>query len=135
MTRRLRERRAELTRLTVRRALAAPVVVLAVTLAAFALAGASPLWLTVFVILEGAGYGVTAISRPVVAAAVLGRDGFGAISGALALPFIGATALAPTFGAVLWSAAGYDAVQACLLGLLAAAAVSFSLAIASSRRR
>ena len=42
MIRRLRERRAELTRLTARRAMAAPVVVFAVTLAAFALAGASP---------------------------------------------------------------------------------------------
>ncbi|MEV8221030.1 ABC transporter permease [Dietzia maris] len=41
--RRLRERRADLARVTVRRALAAPIVVLAVTLAAFVMADASPL--------------------------------------------------------------------------------------------
>src|SRR3546814_6691477 len=108
---------------------------MAAAVAALITAGASPALLAAFVILEGAGYGVTAISRPVVSATVLGRDGFGAISGALALPFIGATALAPTFGAALWSFAGYDAVLACLLGLLAVAAVAFFLAIASSRRR
>src|SRR3546814_2244314 len=76
---------------------------MAAAVAALITAGASPALLAAFVILEGAGYGVTAISRPVVSATVLGRDGFGAISGALALPFIGATALAPTFGAALWS--------------------------------
>lgn len=43
MIRRLRERRADLARLTRLRALALPAVVLAVTLGAFALAGASPL--------------------------------------------------------------------------------------------
>src|SRR3546814_17428294 len=66
---------------------------MAAAVAALITAGASPALLAAFVILEGAGYGVTAISRPVVSATVLGRDGFGAISGALALPFIGATAL------------------------------------------
>lgn len=110
-------------------------LLMAAAVAALILAGASPALLAAFVVLEGAGYGVTAISRPVVSAAVLGRDGFGAISGALALPFIGATALAPTFGAAIWSLAGYDVLRLCLLGLLAAAAASFALAIASSRRR
>ncbi|GHD43348.1 MFS transporter [Thalassobaculum fulvum] len=102
---------------------------------ALILAEASPVLLAVFVILEGAGYGVTAITRPVVSATVLGRDGFGAISGALALPFITASAMAPTLAAAVWSVAGYDAVRIGLLGLLAVAAVSFFLAIASSRRR
>jgi predicted MFS family arabinose efflux permease len=99
------------------------------------LAGGSPVLLAVFVVLQGAGYGVTAIVRPVVSASVLGRDGFGAISGALAVPFITATALAPTVAAVVWSLGGYDMVRAGLLVLLAIAAVSFFLAIASSRRR
>src|SRR3546814_9394127 len=79
---------------------------MAAAVAALITAGASPALLAAFVILEGAGYGVTAISRPVVSASVLGRDGFGAISGALALPFLGATALAPTFGAAVRSFAG-----------------------------
>lgn len=108
---------------------------MAAALAVLIVAGASPLLLAAFVILEGAGYGVTAITRPMVSAAVLGRDGFGAISGALALPFITASALAPTLAAAAWSIAGYDAVRYGMLGLLAVAALSFALAIASSRKQ
>jgi len=98
-------------------------------------AGASPALLAVFVVLHGAGYGVTAITRPVVAAAVLGRDGFGAISGAIALPFITASAIAPTLAAAVWSVGGYEVVRWGILGLLAITATCFALAIASSRRR
>ncbi|MEQ9335316.1 MFS transporter [Thalassobaculum sp.] len=108
---------------------------MAAAVVALILAGASPPLLAAFVVLQGAGYGVIAIARPVVSATVLGRDGFGAISGALALPFITASAAAPTLAAVVWSAGGYDTVRAGLLVLLAVAAVSFALAIASSRRR
>jgi hypothetical protein len=43
--------------------------------------------------------------------------------------------MAPTLAAAVWSVAGYDAVRVGLLGLLAVAAVSFFLAIGSSRRR
>jgi hypothetical protein len=110
-------------------------VLMAAAVAALILAGASPALLAAFVVLQGAGYGVTAITRPVVAATVLGRDGFGAISGALALPFITATAVAPTLAAAVWSVGGYDTVRFGLLVLLAVAAASFFLAIASSRRR
>ena len=99
------------------------------------LAGVAPVLLAAFVVLQGAGYGVTAIARPVVTATVLGRDGFGAISGALALPFITASAVAPTLAAAVWSLGGYDTVRGLLLVLLAVAAISFSLAIASGRRR
>ena len=108
---------------------------MAAAVAAHILAGASPPLLAAFVVLHCAGYGVIAIARPVVSATVLGRDGFGAISGALALPFITASAAAPTLAAVVWSAGGYDTVRAGLLVLLVVAAVSFTLAIASSRRR
>lgn len=108
---------------------------MAAAVAALILAGASPALLAAFVVLQGAGYGVTAITRPVVTATVLGRDGFGAISGALALPFITATAVAPTAAAAVWSVGGYGTVRWGLLVLLVVAAGSFFLAIASSRRR
>jgi len=108
---------------------------MAAAVASLILAGTAPVLLAAFVVLQGAGYGVTAISRPVVSATVLGRDGFGAISGALALPFITASAVAPTLAAAVWSVGGYDAVRWGLLVLLAIAAVSFFLAIAASRRR
>jgi len=110
-------------------------VLMAAAVVALIYADASPALLGAFVVLQGAGYGVTAITRPVVSATVLGRDGFGAIYGALALPFITATAVAPTLAAAVWSVGGYDLVRTGLLGLLAVAAVSFFLAAMSSRRR
>lgn len=66
--------------------------------------------LVVFVVLHGAGYGVTSIVRPVVTAEFLGRAQFGVISGALAIPYMGMAAAAPTIAALIWSAGGYDLV-------------------------
>ena len=63
-----------------------------------------------FVVLHGAGYGVTSIVRPVITADLLGRENFGAISGMLALPFMFGTAIAPTMSALVWSLGGYDMV-------------------------
>lgn len=78
-------------------------------------AASLPLLVYVFVALQGSGYGVTSITRPVVTAELLGRRGFGAISGALALPFVAATALSPSAGSLIWSWGGYDAVIAALV--------------------
>jgi len=61
-----------------------------------------------FVVLQGAGYGVTSITRPALTAEYLGRKGFGKISGAIAVPFITAFALGPTFGSWVWGNYGYD---------------------------
>ena len=78
-------------------------------------AASLPLLVYVFVALQGSGYGVTSITRPVVTAELLGRRGFGAVSGALALPFVAATALSPSAGSLIWSWGGYDAVIAALV--------------------
>ena len=56
----------------------------------------------------GGAYGVLSITRPLVAADFLGRIGFGAISGALALAYIACAAAAPTLAALFWRAGGYD---------------------------
>jgi len=98
-------------------------------------AGAIPLLLFAFVLLQGSGYGVTSITRPVVTANLLGRTGFGAISGALALPFMGATAAAPTLAAAIWTVGGYDLVRLTVLSLVGFGAVCFVLAIVSARAR
>jgi len=98
-------------------------------------AGAIPLLLVAFVVLQGAGYGVTSITRPVVTANLLGRNGFGAISGALALPFMGATAIAPTLAAAIWTVGGYDLVRLAVLSLVGVGGISFLLAALSARRR
>lgn len=71
-----------------------------------------PLLLGAFALCQGAGIGVTSISRPVVTADLLGRESFGQISGSIALCVMAATAVAPTVGGLLWAIGGYDVVLA-----------------------
>lgn len=93
-------------------------------------AGAVPVLLVAFVLFQGSGYGVTSIVRPVVTAEFLGRTNFGVISGLLALPFIFATAAAPTIAAFVWETGGYDRVI--MLAISAAAVGLVSLLVAAS---
>lgn len=81
-------------------------------IAALSLLGTAsiPVLLVGFVLFQGSGYGVTSIVRPVLTAELLGRTNFGVISGLLALPFIAATAAAPTVAAFVWERGGYDRV-------------------------
>ncbi|GAB1622663.1 MFS transporter [Agarivorans albus] len=58
------------------------------------------IWL--FVVLQGSAYGVTSILRPVLTKQLLGEQGFGAISGMLAVPYLLASASAPFLGAFAW---------------------------------
>ena len=70
--RRLRERRADLARVTIRRALAVPLVVLSVTLAAFVMADASPL--NPLAAQFGEGYERMTDAERTAAATALGAD-------------------------------------------------------------
>ncbi len=85
---------------------------LAVSGAAIALfcSQAVPLLLPLFVVLQGAGIGMSSILRPVMTAELLGRAHFGLISGLLAIPPILAAALAPTLAALVWGLGGYEMV-------------------------
>lgn len=77
----------------------------------------SPL-LWIFPLLYGAGNGMMTIVRAAAIADLLGRSSFGAINGAIALPALLGTAVAPVAAAQLWHLRGnYDAVLAALLGL------------------
>jgi len=69
-------------------------------------AGARQELVFLFVILHGAGYGVTSITRPVVTAGLLGKENFGAISGAIALCFMSGFALSPLLAAKIWEWGG-----------------------------
>ena len=71
---------------------------------------AVPVLIVSFVVLHGAGYGVTSIVRPVTTAEFLGRKNFGLIAGLLAVPFLGAGAASPTIAALVWEQVGYDGV-------------------------
>jgi MFS family permease len=81
------------------------------------LAGVTPLLIFGFALAQGAGIGLTSILRPVLIAEILGREGFGAISGAAAVAPILASAAAPTVGALLLGAGGTGLVLAVCLGL------------------
>jgi MFS family permease len=92
--------------------------------------GALPGLVVGFVILMGAGVGVTSIIRPVVVAELLGRQNFGLVSGLLAMPTTAGYAAAPTIAALLWAkgqhtGSGYDLVlmAAILLALIGLAAL------------
>ncbi len=85
----------------------------------------APALVVAFVILQGAGVGVSSIIRPVITAELLGRRNFGVISGMLAIPYMGGYAAAPSVAALLWTVGGYDlaivlAGATAVVGLLAA---------------
>ena len=64
-------------------------------------AGLVPALIFVFAALQGAGAGLLSVLRPMLVADILGRRGFGAISGAIAVAPILASAAAPSVGAGL----------------------------------
>ncbi len=109
---------------------AASYVAMGIAAVALLGAGAVPVLLVAFVLFHGAGYCVTSILRPVVTAEFLGRTNFGVISGLLALPFIIATAAAPTIAAFVWESGGYDRVI--MLAIAAAGVGLVSILIAAS---
>jgi MFS family permease len=81
------------------------------------IAGAAPLLIFAFALAQGAGIGLTSILRPVLIAEVLGRQGFGVVSGAAAVAPILASAAAPSVGAGLLALGGPVLVYAVCLGL------------------
>lgn len=104
------------------------IALIAIVLAGVALlaAGVAPVLIFVFAALQGTGIGLTSILRPVLVADFLGRRGFGAISGAVAVAPILASAAAPSVGAALlrWGGPGLIygsglamAIAALLVGL------------------
>lgn len=88
--------------------------------------GVPTLWL-LYALIQGASAGVATILRPLLAAEILGRQGFGAVWGALSVAPLMAQALAPVVGALLLGLGG-GAVVLASLGLAAVAlALSWSL--------
>jgi predicted MFS family arabinose efflux permease len=96
------------------------------------LAGAAPWMVFLVVAAQGAGAGLMSIMRPILIADVLGRRGFGAISGAAAVSPIVATAVAPTLGAFLLDQHGPAAIYG---ALVLCAVVGFGLGLMLVRRR
>ncbi|MCR9222285.1 MAG: MFS transporter [Alphaproteobacteria bacterium] len=91
-------------------------------------AAASPLMLIPFAALLGAGAGVTSIMKPVITRDLLGEADFGAVSGALGTAFLGAFALAPFAGSLLWTVGGYGFALSVLIGAGALGLAAFLFA-------
>lgn len=107
----------------------------AMAVAAVALLGtaAVPALIVVFVVLQGAGVGVNSITRPVVTAELLGREGFGAISGTIAAITMTSYAIAPLAAAWLWGLGGYDAML--WICLVLALVATFAIPLAAMQRK
>jgi predicted MFS family arabinose efflux permease len=92
---------------------------LAVASAALLLAAGQPALMFAYAVFQGASIGIASILRPLLVAEALGRENFGAVSGALATAPLSASAAAPYLGALL---IGWGGVP-----LLLAATLSFAL--------
>ena len=85
-----------------------------------------------FALLFGASYGLISILKPVVTAEVLGRTGFGAIAGLMAVPFLISLAVSPQIGSWLERIGGgdlalYDSAATACLAMLALFALTVLL--------
>lgn len=90
-------------------------------------------WLGLFAALFGTGNGIISIVRGTAVADLLGRAHYGAINGALTIPFNVARALAPVLAAALWSATGNPSLMLwALLGSALIGTVGFAMAISGS---
>ncbi|MBA3909112.1 MAG: MFS transporter [Rhodobacter sp.] len=115
-------------RVTTAQATLAALGAVVVASAALWAAGVAPLLIFAFALAQGAGAGLMSILRPVLIAEVLGRQGFGAVSGAVAVAPILASAAAPAVGAGLLALGGPQLVYAaCLLLATLGLALAFAL--------
>ena len=92
-------------------------------------AGLAPGLVFVMAVVQGAGVGLLSILRPVLVADVLGRRGFGEVSGAAAVAPILASAAAPLIGAVLLGWGGPGLVYGACLAM-AVVGLGFGLYLA-----
>ncbi len=95
-------------------------------------AGMAPALVFLVAVVQGAGVGLLSILRPVLVLDVLGRRGFGAVSGAAAVAPILATAAAPSVGALMLDHGGPGVVYA---SCLAMAVLGLGFGVYLARRR
>ena len=97
-------------------------------------ADATPSLVAGFVVLQGAGIGVSSVMRPVVTAELLGRRNFGVVSGLVGLMHMSGYALGPSVSAVVWAWGGYDRVIVLAIGAALAAMAALLAAWGRGRR-
>lgn len=94
-------------------------------------AGAAPMLIFAFAMMQGAAIGLMSILRPLLTAEQMGVEGFGAISGALSTAPLLANAAAPLLGAALFGLGGPFAL---ILGSLVVGALGLGFTLALPRR-
>ncbi len=119
------------TRVTAQLAAAISVAGLTLASAVLIAAGAALGLIFVFAVLQGGSIGLMSILRPVLTAEVLGRRGFGAITGMIAIAPLLATAAAPILGALLQDHGG---TRELLMASLGMGALAMALAWVLRRR-
>ncbi len=103
---------------------------LPVALLVFAASGTREWQLVLFALMYGMSNGVVTIVRGAMPALLFGREHFGAVSGALAVPQMFALASGPFIVSLLWMATGsYDPVPFVLAGIAACGVASFYAAL------
>ncbi len=85
------------------------------------LATLAPLLIFVFALLQGAALGMESILKPVLIAETLGRAGFGAIAGVIAIAPLAAAAASPFLGALLIEGIGVSGLLVVTFGMAALA--------------
>jgi MFS family permease len=85
----------------------------------------------VFAAAFGAGMGIKTIVQATAAPELLGREGYGALQGAIVMPVYAAHAAAPFGAALIWQVgSGYRSVETALMVIAGLAVVTFALATA-----
>jgi hypothetical protein len=93
------------------------------------------LWLCLFATLYGAGNGIMTIARGTAVADLIGRANYGAINGALTIPYTVSKAVAPVAAAMIWSTTGDPAMMLwTILGSALVATMGFVVALSSSQQ-
>ena len=90
--------------------------------------GSEMVFLILFVLFQGAGFGVASIVRPILIAELLGRRRFGAIAGFLAVPFLFSMAIAPSIAGIIWNIGGYHSliITTATIGLIGVLALALA---------
>lgn len=113
----------------------AALALLPASLVVLAVSGGGAGGFIAFALVYGAGNGVTTIVRGTVPVEFYGRDGYGAVNGALAAPVLAAKAAGPLVAALaLLVAPDYELVVLLLAALAASAVAFFLLALRGSGR-
>lgn len=100
-----------------------------IALVVLGLSHAGALFAFCFAVAFGAGMGIKTIVQATAAPEFLGREGYGALQGAIVMPVYAAQAIAPLAAAIVWQiGGGYRLLEQVLLAIAVVSVAAFALA-------